>query len=87
MNDYYTFQNIKVQADEKTVMIRPAEGNLRRLPVEQVSGLHRLAGYAITDGLVNLANRARLAKCGSLREFLAHAYEALNPGACHRLRS
>lgn len=59
MKDYYTFQNVKVHADEETVTVRTADDGLRRLPVEQISGLHLMAGYSITDGLVELANQAR----------------------------
>lgn len=59
MKDYYAFQNVKIHADESTLTIRPAQGDLRRLPVEQVSGLHLLAGYSITDGLVQLSSQYR----------------------------
>lgn len=59
MKDYYTFQNVKAHADQETVTIRTADDGLRRLPVEQISGLHLMAGYSVTDGLVELANNAR----------------------------
>lgn len=57
MKDYYVFQNCHVHADGETVTAR-GEAGMKRLPVEQISGLHLLSGYSITDGLVHLATQA-----------------------------
>ncbi len=53
MKDYYLLQHANLEADETTLTVRAAE--LRRIPVEQISGLHLLAGYTLTSGVTELA--------------------------------
>jgi CRISPR-associated protein Cas1 len=56
MKDFYIFQNCKLEADEHVLRVTTAEGGeLRRLPVEEIAGLHLLAGYSLTSGVVELA--------------------------------
>lgn len=52
MKDYYIFQHCKLDADEHVLRI---EGDKkRRLPVEEIAGLHLLAGYSMTSGVIEL---------------------------------
>lgn len=53
MKDYYVFRNVQLDADQH--VLRVSGGVNRRLPVEEVAGLHLLAGYSITSGVLNLA--------------------------------
>lgn len=53
MKDYYVFQNVNLEADERVLRILGTES--RRLPVEEISGLHLLAGYSLTSGVIDLA--------------------------------
>lgn len=53
MKDYYAIQNAHLEADETTLTVRTHE--MRRIPVEQVAGLHLLAGYSLTSGVLELA--------------------------------
>lgn len=55
LKDYYLFQNASLEADETTLTVRSDE--LRRIPYEQISGLHLLSGYSMTSGVVELAAR------------------------------
>lgn len=55
MKDYYVMQHAALEADETTLTVNAAES--RRLPVEQVAGLHLLAGYSMTSGVFDLAAR------------------------------
>lgn len=56
MKDYYVFQNCQLEADEHVLRVTNAEGgDIRRLPVEEIAGLHLLAGYALTSGVLELA--------------------------------
>lgn len=63
MKDYYVFQNCQLDADEKVLRIMGSE--MRRLPVEEIAGLHLLSGYSLTSGVLELASR---------HEFPIHAY-------------
>ena len=53
MKDYYIFQNCKLDADEHVLHIEGDKS--RRLPVEEIAGLHLLSGYTITSGVIELA--------------------------------
>ena len=54
MKDYYIFQNSQLDADEK--ILRVVSGSeQRRLPVEEIAGLHLLTGYSLTSGVLELA--------------------------------
>ncbi len=53
MKDYYIFQNCKLDADEHVLHIEGDKS--RRLPVEEIAGLHLLSGYSITSGVIDLA--------------------------------
>ena len=53
MKDYYIFQNCKLDADEHVLHIEGEKS--RRLPVEEIAGLHLLSGYSITSGVIDLA--------------------------------
>lgn len=53
MKDYYIFQNCALDADEH--VLRISGEAKRRLPVEEIAGLHLLAGYTMTSGVVDLA--------------------------------
>lgn len=53
MKDYYAIQNAHLEADETTLTVRADE--MRRIPVDQIAGLHLLAGYSMTSGVVELA--------------------------------
>lgn len=55
MKDYYALQHVHLEADETTLTIRTNE--LRRIPVEQIAGLHLSSGYDLTSGVVELASR------------------------------
>lgn len=53
MKDYYIFQHSKLDADEHVLRIEGEKK--RRLPVEEIAGLHLLAGYTMTSGVIELA--------------------------------
>lgn len=53
MKDYYIFQHCKLDADEHVLRIDGEKK--RRLPVEEIAGLHLLAGYTMTSGVIELA--------------------------------
>jgi CRISPR-associated protein Cas1 len=53
MKDYYIFQNCKLDADERVLHIEGDKS--RRLPVEEIAGLHLLSGYSLTSGVIDLA--------------------------------
>lgn len=53
MKDYYIFQNCKLDADEHVLRIEGEKK--RRLPVEEIAGLHLLTGYTMTSGVIELA--------------------------------
>jgi len=55
MKDYYIFQHCKLDADEHVLRIEGEKK--RRLPVEEIAGLHLLAGYSMTSGVIELAAR------------------------------
>lgn len=63
MKDYYVFQNCQLDADEHVLRVTGAEQ--RRLPVEEIAGLHLLTGYTMTSGVVELAAK---------HNFPIHAY-------------
>ena len=63
MKDYYIFQNCKLDADEH--VLRISGEKKRRLPVEEIAGLHLLAGYTMTSGVIELAGK---------HNFAIHAY-------------
>lgn len=63
MKDYYIFQNCKLDADEH--VLRVSGDKKRRLPVEEIAGLHLLAGYTMTSGVIELAGK---------HHFTIHAY-------------
>ena len=63
MKDYYIFQNCKLDADEH--VLRISGDKKRRLPVEEIAGLHLLAGYTMTSGVIELAGK---------HNFAIHAY-------------
>ena len=52
MKDFYVFQNWKIEADEKLLVVIGEEK--RRLPISEIAGLHLLAGYTITSGAIDL---------------------------------
>ena len=56
MKDYYVFQNSQLDADEKVLRVT-SNGEQRRLPVEEVAGLHLLTGYTLTSGVLELASK------------------------------
>lgn len=53
MKDYYVFQNCNLDADEHVLRVTGTEQ--RRLPVEEIAGLHLLTGYTLTSGVIELA--------------------------------
>jgi len=53
MKDYYIFQHCNLDADEK--VLRISGERKRRLPVEEIAGLHLLSGYTLTSGVIDLA--------------------------------
>ncbi len=53
MKDYYVFQECKLDADEK--VLRVTGKAARRLPVEEIAGLHLLSGFTLTSGVLELA--------------------------------
>ena len=56
MKDFYVFQNCKLEADEHVLRVTTAgDEDIRRLPVEEIAGLHLLTGYTMTSGVVELA--------------------------------
>lgn len=55
MKDYYTFQNVKIEADQHILRFC-TKGDRRRIPVEEIAGLHLLSGYEITSGAILLAS-------------------------------
>jgi len=63
VKDYYIFQNCKLDADEH--VLRISGEKKRRLPVEEIAGLHLLAGYTMTSGVIELAGK---------HNFAIHAY-------------
>ncbi len=63
MKDYYVFQNCQLDADDRVLRVIGADQ--RRLPVEEISGLHLLSGYSLTSGVIELASR---------HEFPIHMY-------------
>lgn len=56
VKDYYVFQNSQLDADEKVLRVT-SNGEQRRLPVEEVAGLHLLSGYSLTSGVLELASK------------------------------
>lgn len=63
MKDYYVLQQCDLEADEK--ILRVEGEKMRRLPVEDIKGLHLMAGYTLTSGVVDLAAE---------HDFPIHAY-------------
>jgi CRISPR-associated protein Cas1 len=63
MKDFYVFQNCQLEADERVLKVIGSDQ--RRLPVEEVSGLHLLSGYTVTSGVFELAAK---------HEFPIHMY-------------
>ena len=55
MKDYYVFQECKLDADEK--VLRVVGKDTRRLPVEEIAGLHLLSGFTLTSGVLDLASK------------------------------
>ena len=55
MKDYYVFQECKLDADEK--VLRVSGKDTRRLPVEEIAGLHLLSGFTLTSGVLELASK------------------------------
>jgi len=55
MKDYYVFQECKLDADERVLRVSGAQQ--RRLPVEEIAGLHLLSGFTMTSGVLNLASK------------------------------
>ena len=53
MKDYYIFQNCKLEADEHILRIEGEK--MRRLPVDEIAGLHLMSGYTLTSGVIDLA--------------------------------
>ncbi len=53
MKDYYVLQQCELEADEKILRVNGEK--MRRLPVEDIKGIHLLAGYTLTSGVINLA--------------------------------
>ncbi len=56
VKDYYVFQNSQLDADEKILRVTSG-GEQRRLPVEEIAGLHLLSGFEITSGVLELASK------------------------------
>lgn len=59
MKDYYIFHNCNLDADEH--ILRISGDKKRRLPVEEIAGLHLLAGYTMTSGVIELAGKHNFA--------------------------
>lgn len=53
MKDYYIFQHCALDADQH--VLRISGEKKRRLPVEEIAGLHLLSGYTLTSGVIELA--------------------------------
>ncbi|MGQ0535628.1 MAG: CRISPR-associated endonuclease Cas1 [Methanobacteriota archaeon] len=54
MKDYYVFQECNLEADEHVLRVITGDTQ-RRLPVEEIQGIHLLGGYTMTSGVVDLA--------------------------------
>jgi len=63
MKNYYIFQNGTLDADDKTIRFQGSE--TRKIPIEQIDGLHLFAGFTITSGALKMATD---------QEFLIHMY-------------
>lgn len=63
MKNYYIFQNGTLDADDKTIRFQGNES--RKIPIEQIDGLHLFAGFTITSGALKTATE---------QEFLIHMY-------------
>ncbi len=53
MKNYYIFQNGTLDADDKTIRFQGSE--TRKIPIEQIDGLHLFAGFTITSGALKTA--------------------------------
>lgn len=63
MKDYYVLQQCELEADEK--VLRVDGDKMRRIPVEDIKGVHLMSGYTLTSGVVDLAAE---------HDFPIHAY-------------
>ncbi len=63
MKNYYVFQHGNLDADDKTVRFQGED--TRKIPVEQIDGLHLLAGFTLTSGVLHAATE---------HEFPIHIY-------------
>lgn len=53
VKDYYVLQQCDLEADGHILRVDGAK--MRRIPVEDIKGIHLLAGYTMTSGVVDLA--------------------------------
>jgi CRISPR-associated protein Cas1 len=53
MKNYYVLNQCDLEADEEILRVNGEK--MRRIPVDQISALHLLAGYTLTSGVVDLA--------------------------------
>lgn len=63
MKNYYVFQQGSLDADDKCLRFKGLED--RKIPIEQIDGLHLLSGFTITSGLLEMATKS---------EFPIHVY-------------
>jgi CRISPR-associated protein Cas1 len=63
MKDYYLLQQCNLEADEQ--VLRVDGDKMRRIPVEDIKGIHLMSGYTLTSGVVDLAAE---------HDFPIHAY-------------
>jgi CRISPR-associated protein Cas1 len=54
MKDYYVLQECVLEGDSHVLRVISADKQ-RRLPVEEIAGLHLMAGYTLTSGVIDLA--------------------------------
>lgn len=53
MKDYYVLQQCDLEADEH--ILRVNGDKMRRIPVEDIEGIHLMSGYTLTSGVIDLA--------------------------------
>lgn len=63
VKDYYVLQQCDLEADEHILRVNGEK--MRRIPVEDIKGLHLMAGYTLTSGVVDLASE---------HDFTMHVY-------------
>ncbi len=58
MKDYFVIQCAHIGIEHRTLTVRTSAGVVRRIPLDDVSGLHLLAGYTMSDSVIRAATGA-----------------------------